>query len=61
MEELVWLARGVTSCGVFSFLVGLFGFEKWFGTWEIDRKTVIMMALVMVFTGAVLLAVGGAV
>lgn len=59
--DIVNLARGVLLASGFQFLVGMFGVEKWFGTWEIDRKTVIITSLVMAFGGVILLAVGGAV
>jgi len=61
MEEIVVnLGRGVLLCSGFHFLVGLLGVEKWFGSWEIDRKTVIIMSIVSAFGGVALLAIGGA-
>lgn len=59
--DLVNLGRGVLLVSGFYFLIGLFGVEKWFGSWEIDRKTVVIMSLVSAFGGITALAIGGAV
>lgn len=60
MEELVWLARGVMAVSVAQFLAASFGIEKVFGTWELDRRTLVVSSLIIAFIGMVLLAIGGA-
>lgn len=61
MDEIVWLARGVLAGSAFLFLVGLFGATKWFGTWELDRRTVVIASIAQAFGGFMLLAGAGAV
>lgn len=59
MTELIWMARGIIAVSAFQFALGLFGIERLFGTWDIDRKTVIVTAIVTAFGGAVLMVAGG--
>jgi len=61
MKEIVLIADGVLLVSGFQFLVGVLGLEKWFGTWAIDRKTVVVTSLVTAFGGVMLLAIGGAI
>lgn len=61
MVEIINIAHGVLLVSGFQFLVGVFGMEKWFGTWDIDRKTIVITSLVTAFGGVMLLAIGGAV
>lgn len=61
MEELVWLARGVVGCSLVQLLVAAFGPTKVFGTWELDRRTLVVASMVIAVVGTVMLAIGGAV
>jgi len=61
MEAIIWLARGVMAVSVAQFLAASFGTEKVFGTWELDRRTLVVSSLITAFIGMVMMAVGGAV
>ena len=61
MIEIINIAHGVLLVSGFHFLVGVFGIEKWFGTWEIDRKTIVVTSMITAFGGVMILAIGGAI
>lgn len=61
MIEIINIAHGVLLVSGFQFLVGVLGIEKWFDTWEIDRKTIVVTSLVTAFGGVMLLTIGGVV